>query len=146
MRIDERRVGVWVILMVQMHSMMAPEHDTLSWLARSQGGNGMHTTTYAPVWLGRVFLFFLLMLALTGCDADEDSVLVEFTVRCSAVSCFNVDVTDSFITDDGTEFIICEWFCGDYRAFDDEFVELTFERRPGSCFELRSEFVADGIC
>ncbi|HET9867713.1 MAG TPA: hypothetical protein VFQ06_10515 [Nitrospira sp.] len=26
------------------------------------------------------------------------------------------------------------------------FVELTFERAPGSCFELASEFIADSIC
>jgi hypothetical protein len=105
----------------------------------------MHTTSSAPIWLGKLFL--LLVLTLTGCgDGDDDRVIVDFEVSCASVSCFNVDVTDSFITDEGTEFIICEWFCASFRAFEDAFVELTFERRPDSCFELRSEFVADGIC
>ena len=105
----------------------------------------MQSTTMTTVWLGSLFL--LLTLALTGCDDDDDDpVAVDFEVACASVSCFNVDVTDSFVTEEGTEFIICEWFCASFRNFDEVFVRLTFERRPDSCFELSSEFVADGIC
>jgi hypothetical protein len=84
------------------------------------------------------------VLTCTGCDDDDD--FVDFAVSCTTVSCFNVDRTDSFINDEGTEVIVCEWFCANYHAFEDAFVELTFERRPDSCFELRSEFVSDGMC
>ena len=87
-----------------------------------------------------------LLLVLTSCDHDRDPVVVDFEVSCAAVSCLNVDVTDSFITEEGTEFIVCEWFCARFRDFDEAFVRLIFERRQDSCFELSSEFVADGIC
>ena len=92
-----------------------------------------------------LFGVFLLVTAL-GCDDDDHAVLVDFSVTCSTVSCFNVDETGSFFADDGTEQLFCTWYCGDIHGFSEVFVDLVFERPPGGCFELASEFIADGIC
>jgi hypothetical protein len=122
--------------------MLVSERKILPPLARSRGGMAVQPLKMAVVWLWRISI--VLVLACTGCDGDHD--VAEFDVSCTTVSCFNVDSTDSFISDEGTEFIVCTWSCANYRAFEDASVELTFGRRPDGCFELRSEFVADGMC
>lgn len=91
--------------------------------------------------LGAIILF-----SADGCGDDDLVVFVEFGVSCSTVACFNVDETDSFFAVDGTERLFCTWFCADFDGFTGVFVELTFARAANGCFELVSEFIADGIC
>ena len=96
--------------------------------------------------LARCIVGAILLFSAVGCDDDDDAVLVDFSVSCSTVSCFNVDETGSFFADDGTEHLFCTWYCGDFNGLSEVFVDLVFERPPGGCFELESEFIADGIC
>ena len=48
--------------------------------------------------LGAIFLF-----SADWCGDDDLVVFVEVGVFCSTVACFNVDETESFFADDGTE-------------------------------------------
>ena len=91
--------------------------------------------------VGAVFL-----ISVSGCDDHHHHSIVDFSVSCASISCFDVDETTVFITEDGNEIRTCAWFCADFDVFTDAFVELTFERQTGGCFELVSEFIADGIC
>jgi hypothetical protein len=88
----------------------------------------------------------ILLFSAVGCDDDDDAVFVDFSVSCSTVSCFNVDEIGSFFDDDGTEHRFCTWYCGNFNDLSEVFVDLVFERPPGGCFELESEFIADGGC
>jgi hypothetical protein len=96
--------------------------------------------------LVRGLVSLILLVTLAGCDGDGDPVVVDFEVSCASVVCLNVDETSSFISEEGTEFITCIWLCANFRAFEDHFVQLTFERPVGECFALGGEFIADGIC
>jgi hypothetical protein len=96
--------------------------------------------------LAHYILGAILLFSADGCGDDNLVVFVGVGVSCSTVACFNVDETESFFADDGTERLFCTWFCADFDGFTGVFVELTFERAPGTCFELASEFISDGIC
>ena len=90
--------------------------------------------------LAHYILGAILLVSADGCGDDDLVVFVSF-----GVSCFNVDATESFFVDDGTERLFCTWFCADFDGFTGVFLELTFERSPHGCFELANEFIADGI-
>jgi hypothetical protein len=95
--------------------------------------------------LARCILGAILLFSAVGCD-DDDAEFVDFSVSCSTVNCFNVDEIGSFFDDDGTEHRFCTWYCGNFNDLSEVFVDLVFARPPGGCFELESEFIADGSC
>ena len=87
-------------------------------------------------------------LVLAGACDDYSSSWdnpVTYSVSCDDVSCPGASDRSTY-TSGGDSAITCTWNCADYGDQYLRYVSLDFWSWDGACYELESEYVADGIC
>jgi hypothetical protein len=67
------------------------------------------------------------------------------TFTCDTVSCPGGERIDSALPGIG-DLVSCKWNCATFENVPNRFVNLGFFRPSGSCWELQSQSVSNGIC